>query len=114
MTTTMTTDDEQIVAQYLQAIEASRAAPEGFLDPDKAAPRLAGGEMVAGEDQEGLETVLAESVPGSQAQIRKLEEEFVRVAARYSARRGMTYESWRQAGVDGDVLTRAGIEAPTP
>ena len=113
MTTTVTTDDEQIVAQYLQAIEAARTAPEGFLNPDKAAPALAGGEMVAGEDREGLETVLAESVPGSQPQIRKLEKDFVRVAAGYSARHGMTYERWRQAGVDADVLTRAGIEAPT-
>ena len=83
-------DDDDVVSQYLQALEAARAAPEGFLDPDKAAPALAGAEMVAGEDQEGLEAQLAESVPGSQAQIRKLEAEFVQVAARYTERHGMT------------------------
>ncbi len=105
-------DDDEVVSQYLQALEAARAAPEGFLDPDKAAPALAGAEMVAGEDQEGLETQLAESVPGSQAQIRKLEEEFVQVAASYTERHGMTYEGWRKTGVDAEVLARAGIEAP--
>ena len=106
-------DDDVVVSQYLQALEAARAAPDGFLDPDEAAPALAGAEMMAGDDQEGLETQLAESVPGSQGHIRKLEEEFVRVAAGYSERHGMTYESWRQTGVDAGVLARAGIKAPT-
>ena len=105
-------DDDDVVSQYLQALEAARAAPEGFLDPDRSAPALAGAEMVAGEDQEGLEAQLAESVPGSQAQIRKLEEEFVQVAASYTERHGMTYEGWRKTGVDAEVLARAGIEAP--
>ena len=108
-----TVDDDEIVAQYLQALEAARATPGGFLDPDKAATALAGAEMVAGDDQEGLETQLAESVPGSQAQIRKLEEEFVRVAAGYTERHGMTYESWQKTGVEDEVLNRAGIKAPT-
>ena len=108
-----TADDDEIVSQYVQALEAARAAPDGFLDPDSAAPALARGEMGAGGDQEGLETQLAESVPGSQAHIRKLEEQFVKVAADYSARHGVTYESWRNTGVDAGVLARAGIEATT-
>ncbi len=108
----MRSADDEVVSQYLQAIEASRAAPEGFLDPDRAASALAGAEMVAGEDQEGLEAQLTESVPGSKGHVRKLEEDFVRVAAGYSERHGMTYEQWRQTGVEPDVLARAGIEAP--
>ena len=111
----MTTDDgDEVVSQYLQALEAARAAPAGFLDPDKAAPALAGAEMVAGDDQDELEARLAESVPGSHAQIRKLEEEFVRVAADYTERHGMTYEGWRKTGVEAEVLARAGIEGPRP
>lgn len=109
----MTTAGDEIVMQYVQALEAARAAPGGFLDPDNSAPALARGEMGGGGDHEGLETQLAESVPGSQAHIRKLEEQFVRVAADYSARHGVTYESWRKTGVDAAVLARAGIEAPT-
>jgi hypothetical protein len=108
----MRSEDDEAVSQYLQAIEASRAAPEGFLDPDRAASALAGAEMVAGDDQEGLEAQLAGSVPGSQGHLRRLEEDFVRVAAAYGERHGMTYEHWRQTGVQPDVLARAGIEAP--
>jgi hypothetical protein len=107
----MRSDDDEVVSQYLQAIEAARAAPEGFLDPDRAASSLAGGEMVAGDDKEGLEAQLSESVPGSQGHLRKLEDDFVRVAAAYGERHGMTYEHWRQTGVEPDVLARAGIEA---
>jgi len=104
--------DDDVVARYLGAIETGRAAPADFPDPDTAAAALADAPMVAGEDSEGLARQLAENVPGSAANVRKLEEEFVKVAADYSARHHMTYESWRQAGVDADVLARAGIEAP--
>ena len=105
-------DDDEIVSQYLQALEAARAAPKGFLDPNKAAAALAGAPMVAGDDKEALERELAESTPGSDANVRKWEEEFVRVAAGYTQRHAMTYDSWIQAGVGAEVLARAGIEAP--
>lgn len=39
----------------------------------------------------------------------ELEEEFVRAAAGYSQRKGITYAAWRDAGVDATVLKRAGI-----
>jgi hypothetical protein len=103
-------DDDEVVAQYLQALEAARAAPDGFLDPDGSAAALAGAPMVAGDDEEALETQLGEWTPGSKANIRKWEAEFVRVAAAYSARHGTTYDSWIQSGVAADVLARAGIE----
>ena len=38
-----------------------------------------------------------------------LEEEFVRSAAAYGSRRGLTYAAWREAGVPPAVLRRAGI-----
>ncbi len=108
----MRSEDDEVVSQYLQAIEAARAAPEGFLDPDRAASALAHAEMVAGDDQEGLEAQLAGSVPGSEGHLRRLEDDFVRVAAAYGERHGMRYEHWRQTGVQPDVLARAGIEGP--
>jgi hypothetical protein len=39
----------------------------------------------------------------------ELEEDFVRTAAGYSQRKGITYAAWRDAGVDATVLKRAGI-----
>ena len=39
----------------------------------------------------------------------RLEAEFVVVAADSGARRGISYEAWREAGVAAAVLKRAGI-----
>lgn len=38
-----------------------------------------------------------------------LEDEFVAAAAPYSARKGISYSAWRELGVPGPVLSRAGI-----
>jgi hypothetical protein len=38
-----------------------------------------------------------------------LEEEFVASAKGYGERKGITYAAWRAAGVDANVLRRAGI-----
>jgi uncharacterized protein YicC (UPF0701 family) len=38
-----------------------------------------------------------------------LEEEFVKAAAAYSVRKGISYAAWRELGVEPAVLKRAGI-----
>ncbi|MGH9301337.1 MAG: hypothetical protein ACRD0E_05585, partial [Acidimicrobiales bacterium] len=38
-----------------------------------------------------------------------LERDFVAAAAAYGARKGISYASWREVGVDSTVLRRAGI-----
>ena len=38
-----------------------------------------------------------------------LEKEFVNAAATYSERKGISYSAWRELGVPGSVLERAGI-----
>jgi uncharacterized protein YicC (UPF0701 family) len=38
-----------------------------------------------------------------------VEKEFVAAAKAYGERRGIAYEVWREAGVPGDVLKKAGI-----
>ena len=38
-----------------------------------------------------------------------LEEAFVKAAASYSQRKGISYSAWRQVGVQPSVLARAGI-----
>ncbi len=102
----MTTSDDEAVLRYLAAIEARRGA---IADPDAAAAGLAGADMVTGDDRDGLETQLGEHAPGSDANVRSLEDAFVRAAAGYSERNAMTYEGWLNAGVDAEVLERAGI-----
>lgn len=41
--------------------------------------------------------------------VEQLERDFVAHAASYGARRGVTFEEWRAAGVGAEVLWRAGI-----
>jgi hypothetical protein len=38
-----------------------------------------------------------------------LEDNFVKAASGYGARKGLSYSAWRAAGVDANVLRRAGI-----
>ncbi|ACU54855.1 hypothetical protein Afer_1951 [Acidimicrobium ferrooxidans DSM 10331] len=44
-----------------------------------------------------------------QADNKELEEAFIEHAARYGERKGISYETWREAGVSAEVLERAGI-----
>jgi len=108
------TGDDQAVLRYLAAIDARRAATEDLPLPGDAAEALAGADMVTGDDREGLQRQLGEHAPGSEANVRSLEDDFVRAAAAYSERNDMTYEGWRNAGVEPDVLERAGIRPSSP
>ena len=45
----------------------------------------------------------------STVDLQELEDEFVKAAADYSRRKGITYAAWREAGIDPAVLRRAGI-----
>ena len=54
-----------------------------------------------------LEAALAEADGG--VRLEDLEDEFVRVLADYSSRKGLSYAAWREAGVKPDVLRRAGL-----
>lgn len=38
-----------------------------------------------------------------------MEDEFVKVAARYGERKGITYTAWRELGIPPAVLARADI-----
>jgi hypothetical protein len=55
-----------------------------------------------------LEADLAR-MDADRAALAAAEEDFVTVAAAYSARKGLTYRAWRAAGVPSAVLVRAGI-----
>lgn len=41
--------------------------------------------------------------------LKALEDDFVQAAKGYGERKGITYAAWREAGVDANVLRRAGI-----
>jgi hypothetical protein len=45
----------------------------------------------------------------SSVDLKSIEDAFVKVAASYSARQGISWASWREVGVPASVLTRAGL-----
>jgi hypothetical protein len=101
--------DEAVLA-YLAAIEAHRVAPETLPHPDISAGALAGADMVHGDDGgEELATELARHTPGSEDNIRALEDAFVADAADYGRRHHVSYQGWIEAGVEARVLDRAGV-----
>jgi hypothetical protein len=50
-----------------------------------------------------------EQLSGGGVDLSALEAGFVKVAADYGARKGISYTAWREAGVDAAVLKKAGI-----
>jgi hypothetical protein len=46
---------------------------------------------------------------GSNVDLKSIEDAFVKVAASYSERQGISWASWREVGVPASVLTRAGL-----
>lgn len=45
----------------------------------------------------------------SNVDLKSIEDAFVKVAANYSKRQGISYAAWREVGVPASVLTRAGL-----
>ena len=61
--------------------------------------------------QERMDLERELKVKKANADISKLETQFVKVAKAYSERNGITYTAWREIGVGPQVLKRAGITA---
>ena len=59
--------------------------------------------------QERMDLERELKVKAANADIGKLESQFVKVARAYSVRNGITYTAWREVGVSPQVLKRAGI-----
>lgn len=103
------TGDDQVM-EYLAALEARRAVPSAYLEPDRAVDNLASAEMLQPtDDPEELRRQLGAHTPGSEANLERLEEGFVAGAKEYARRHGVGYEALIQSGVDPAVLQRAGI-----
>ncbi|HET7523518.1 MAG TPA: hypothetical protein VFJ79_05170 [Acidimicrobiales bacterium] len=59
------------------------------------------------QERMNLEAELAHK--GETVDLESLEKGFVKAARTYGERKGITYAAWRSAGVDANVLRRAGI-----
>lgn len=110
-------EQSRAVRRYLEALSVSRSKGGGE-HPETMARRIEeiDAQLAAAEPatkirliQERMELYGRLKALGDGARIGELEHGFVAAAAAYSARKGISYQAWRQVGVDDAVLERAGI-----
>jgi hypothetical protein len=111
-------EESRAVRRYLEALEAHKPKRGRKRTTESIQSRLRQiDDRIAGADpltrvhlvQErlNLETELATKEEA--VDLKALEEGFVEAAKSYGERKGITYAAWRAAGVDANVLRRAGI-----
>jgi hypothetical protein len=64
---------------------------------------------LAAREIRDLQARLAQVSSATTADLNGLESAFVKVARTFSEKRGIRWSAWRDAGVPGDVLSKAGI-----
>lgn len=106
------------VADYLQALESSKGKPGRRRTPESIDKRLAAiGEQLESADavtrlnllQEREDLTAQRAALEKKVDLAAVEKAFVRHAAAYGERKGISYGVWRQAGVSPAVLKAAGI-----
>jgi hypothetical protein len=111
-------EEGHVVRRYLEAIEERRPRRGRHRTADAIARRLAvvtdkldGADALARlhllQERADLEAELTRA--GDVDDTAELEARFLKVARSYGERKGIGYATWRAAGVDPEVLDKAGI-----
>ncbi|HEY2999367.1 MAG TPA: hypothetical protein VGJ43_12380 [Acidimicrobiales bacterium] len=111
-------DQGRAVRRYLEALEAHKPRRGRKRTPDSLKKRLNTVESeIAVADplkrvhllQERIDLMAALEATESKVDLAQLEKDFVKAAAPYSERKGISYSAWREVGVPAAVLDKAGI-----
>lgn len=106
------------VRRYLDAVSSTRAKRGRKRTPESIDRKLASvEEKLQSADslsrlhliQERKDLQIERERLAKVTDLSALEEDFVKVAKSYGARKGISYSTWRDAGVSSGVLQRAGI-----
>jgi hypothetical protein len=106
------------VREYLEALEANKPKRGRKRTPDSIQKRLGAIEtdlqsadrlhaLHLRQERRDLQQELASM--GESKDLAGVEQEFVAAAKTYGARKGISYATWREAGVSAAVLKKAGI-----
>ncbi len=110
------------VRDYLEALEQNKPKRGRKRTPDSVKKRLEAINTALPEasaikkveliqERRDLEVELA--TMGTKVDLSAVEKGFVKAAREYSERKGITYATWREAGVPADVLKKAGVSRGT-
>lgn len=106
------------VRHYLDALELNRPKRGRKRTPESIQKRLADIESKLDSVdrlshlqlvQERIDLQLELAAKSATVDLTALEAEFVKAAAEYGKRKGISYAAWRETGVDAAVLKKAGI-----
>jgi hypothetical protein len=113
--------EARIVKSFLNAIDSSRTRQRGRRRPDatirqrleevetELATARALRRLHLLQEKSDLEAELDSADETSSAEFEELRAKFIQVARAYGERKGITYKTWRQAGLDPQTLREAGI-----
>ena len=108
----------RIVREYLEGLRATKPKRGRKRTPDTVNTRLAAIETELSSASPMDELMLVQERRDLQAELEAmsnvidigaLEDSFVEVAKSYADSKKISYQSWRDVGVDASVLKRAGI-----
>lgn len=110
----------RVIRSYLEALESTRPKRGRKRTAENVQRRLdaVGKELPSAtgltrvhliQERIDLQAELA-NLSGDGVDISALEAAFVKVAAEYGSRKGISYTAWREAGLSSAVLKKAGIK----
>jgi hypothetical protein len=111
-------DQGRAVRRYLEALEANKPRRGRKRSPESVKKRLAAieDEITTADPLKRVHLLqersdLQETLDATESKVDldQLEKDFIRSAAPYSERKGITYATWREVGVPASVLEKAGI-----
>ena len=111
-------EEGRAVRRYLEALDAHRPKRGRKRTAESVQKRLTDVERLLGDADPLTRLQLVQERMNLQAELVTkqttvdlggLEQDFVAAAKGYGERKGITYAAWREAGVDANVLKKAGI-----
>ena len=111
-------NESRAVRNYLEALAANKPRRGRKRTAQSVEKRLAVVEKALGAAdrvttlklaQERIDILAELDAMDTDDGLAELEANFIKVAANYGERRGISYAAWREVGVAADVLRRAGI-----
>ena len=111
-------NEGRAVKNYLEALQQNRPRRGRRRTPESITKRLAAIDAAYAEGsalqqlqlvQERMDLQKELEAMGTKVDLSALEAAFVKTAAKYAQRKGISYAAWRELGVPADVLKKAGI-----
>jgi hypothetical protein len=111
-------NEGRAVKKYLEALQHNRPRRGRRRTPESITKRLAAIDAAYAEGSALQQLQLVQERMDLQQELETLEQktdltaletDFVKTAAKYSERKGISYGAWRELGVPADVLKKAGV-----